>query len=439
MNPIVEKGRLLPDEERLDPAHTALVLIDIQNDFCDPRGVFGALGHDLSMMPAMAASTRTLVEAARRKGLLILFVRATYDGEVLSGPLAETYHRRGFTQSQCLEGSFGAGSYAGLGPRPEAPNEIAITKHRFSAFFGSEIDLVLRANAIRSLVFCGVVTSGCVESTLRDAFFRDYYVTCASDAVTEASPERHRASLHKIEQALGRVLDAGSIAAIWDRATNPVPARTAAAKRARLAAGPRNPFDPTRCALLLVDLQQDLCGGHVPSTGPGDGSIGRALGNARRLLAHARAAGMPVIHVRTEVTDLHASEAWLATGAASRLGARAGVHGAVFVAETAPTGGEWCVVKRRSSAFTDTRLDLLLRSNRLDTLLVCGVATEDSVDSTVRDAAAHDLHVWVVTDAVGTTADVAHLHVPAIEAMGRLFAHLCSVEDIVSAHAPPPR
>ena len=107
MNAITEKGRLLTDEERLDPAHTALVLIDIQNDFCHPDALFGKLGNDLSMMPAMAERTRVLLQAARRKGMLILFVRATYDDEVLSAPLAETYHRRGFVDSQCLEGSSG--------------------------------------------------------------------------------------------------------------------------------------------------------------------------------------------------------------------------------------------------------------------------------------------------------------------------------------------
>src|SRR5690606_21309431 len=130
---------------------------------------------------------------------LILFVRATYDGEVLSGPLAETYHRRSFLESQCAEGSFGADWYGGLAPDPAAPNEVVVTKHRFSVFWGTDADLYLRANGIRTLVFAGVVTSGCVESSLRDAFFRDYYVVAASDCVTEASPERHGAALHKIE------------------------------------------------------------------------------------------------------------------------------------------------------------------------------------------------------------------------------------------------
>src|SRR5688500_18734108 len=116
MNAITEKGRLLAYDERLDPAHTALVLIDIQNDFCHPEGVFGKQGHDLSIMQPMAQRTRVLLDAARRKGMLIVFVRATYDGEVLSGPLAETYHRRGFVESQCPEGSFGAGWYGGLAP-----------------------------------------------------------------------------------------------------------------------------------------------------------------------------------------------------------------------------------------------------------------------------------------------------------------------------------
>jgi nicotinamidase-related amidase len=437
MNAIATKGRILSDEERLDPARTALVLIDIQNDFCHPNGVFGRLGHDLSMMPLMAERTRVLLDAARRKRMPIIFVRATYDDEVLAGPLAETYNRRQFLESQCLEGSFGADWYGGLAPDPRAPNEIVVTKHRFSAFWGTEIDLYLRSNGIRNLVFTGVVTSGCVESTLRDAFFRDYYVACARDCVAEASPERHRAALHKMEQAFGAVYDAAQIAAVWDR-SNAAPADVStAAKSARALRGLKERMDPAHCALLLIDLQRDFCApdGAMGRAGEALGPIGAAVGEAARLLAAARAAGMQVIHVRAEYGEPDASEvSLLASHAASGTACcRPGTPGAEFMPEVAPRPGEWVVIKHRFSAFVDTRLDLLLRSNGIRSLLVAGVATQCCVESTVRDASMRDYYVTVAREAVAARGRMMHLHEASLETMGLYFADCRPMAEILAA------
>ncbi len=441
MNAITEKGRLLSDDERLDPAQTALVLIDIQNDFCHPGGVFGKQGHDLSIMQPMVEHTRVLLDAARRKGMLIVFVRATYDGEVLSGPLAETYHRRGFIESQCPEGSFGAGWYGGLAPDPEAPNEVAVTKHRFSAFWGTDFDLYLRANGIRSLVFAGVVTSGCVESSLRDAFFRDYYVVAAADCVAEASPERHTAALHKIEQAFGAVRDAAAIAAVWDRAPAVTPKFSAAAKRSQSLRGLPARLDPAHCALLLIGLQRDFCGpdGAMALAGDDLRPIEPALKAASTLLAAARASGMQVVHVRSEYGETDASGvSLLARETGGIAGGVLGTPGANFMPEVAPRRDEWIVTKRRFSAFVDTRLELLLRSNGIRSVCVAGVATPCCVESTVRDASMRDYPVVVAREAVAAPARMSHLHAMSLETMALFFADcrpLAEILAVLSARA----
>jgi len=193
---IETKGRVLSPEERLEPSKTALVVVDVQNDFCSAEGVFGRLGHDVSMMPRMAERLGHLVEAARRKNVLIIWVRATYDEVATSAPLAETYNRREFTGSQCLEGSWGADWFDGLAPR-NSPNEVIVTKHRFSAFWDTPIDLYLRSNAIRTVVVTGVVTSGCVESTVRDAMFRDYRCVLLADCMAEPIGSDFRRSNHE--------------------------------------------------------------------------------------------------------------------------------------------------------------------------------------------------------------------------------------------------
>ena len=438
MNAVTQKGRGLSDEERLDPGRTALVLIDIQNDFCHADGVFGRLGNDLSMMPAMAERTRMLLDAARRKRMLIFFVRATYDGAVLSGSLAETYNRRGFVNSQCLEGSFGAEWYGGLAPNPAAPNEVVVTKHRFSVFWGTDIDLYLRANGIRNLVFTGVATSGCVESSLRDAFFREYYVVGVRDCVAEPSSERHRAALHKIEQAFGAVRDAAEIAAVWDRSNAAPPNLSAAAKLARALSKLPTRLDPKHCALLLINLQRDFCSsdGVMARSGEELSAIEVAVKEAMRLLAVARAIGMQVIHVRSEYGDADASEvSQFANHTTDPICCRPGTPGVAFMTEVAPRPGEWVVTKRRFSAFVDTRLELLLRSNGIRSLLVAGVATPCSVESTVRDASMRDYYVVVARDAVATHGRLMRLQAASLEIMSLYFADCRPTAEIVVALA----
>ena len=139
----------------------------------------------------MIARLKNLIDAARDARMLIVFVRTIYDEPFLSPALAEQYLRRGYPNSICLTGSRGAEFYDGIGPLDE-PNEILITKHRYSAFWGSSVDLVLRTNGIRTLVLTGIATEVCVESTARDAFFRDYQVVVPEDCVGSYSEERQK-------------------------------------------------------------------------------------------------------------------------------------------------------------------------------------------------------------------------------------------------------
>ncbi|WP_162409677.1 cysteine hydrolase family protein [Acuticoccus sediminis] len=435
-----DRTRSLDDVERLDPAHTALVLIDIQNDFCHPDGAFGRIGSDLSMMPAMAREARRLRDSARDRGIVTFYVRATYDPEVLGAPLAETYARRGFSDGQCPEGSWGADWYDGLSPDPERAADIVVTKHRFSVFQGTEIDLYLRANGIRTVVFAGVVTSGCVESSLRDAFFRDYYVVAAEDAMTEASPERHRASLHKIGQAFGEVRPAAAIAGLWLAANGPGADLSIAAKAARIPGTLADRIDPAHTALLLIDLQEDFCAteGVMGRNAEDLSDIARAVKGCQRLLGIARAAGLQVIHLRAEYGEADASPVSIFASADvdGMSCCRPGTSGARILPEVAPVEGEWEVVKRRFSGFVDTRLELMLRSNGIRTLIVGGVATQCCVESTVRDAALRDYFVVVASDACGARGRMRHLHDASLEVMGLYFAEVCPIDRIESALAP---
>ena len=90
-----------------------------------------------------------------------------------------------------------------------------IDKHRYSAFIGTRTDQVLRSNEIKTVVVSGVATSGCVESTIRDAFMLDYYVVIAGDACGDYDNDRHRATLTKMDLSFGTVVTVDEIAAAW--------------------------------------------------------------------------------------------------------------------------------------------------------------------------------------------------------------------------------
>jgi nicotinamidase-related amidase len=431
---IPSKGRILPLSERVDPGSTALVVVDVQNDFCDPNGAFGRLGNDVSMMPAMAAALRQLIDAARRRDMLIIWVRATYDAVDTSAALAETYHRRGFQQSQCLDGSWGADWY-GVAPNGAA-NEIVLTKHRFSPFWDTAIDLYLRSNGIRSVVVAGVVTSGCVESTVRDAFFNDYYTVVAEDCVAEASSARHVNALGKMAQAFGLVMPAAEIIQVWDSNARNAPAWHAQAKRNRLLDDRRARLDPAHSALILVDLQNDFCdaGGAMGQRTEGLTQIRAAIPRIAELLRQARMRQILVVHVKAEHGEADASDVRLF--AEQRSGSQdvcvPGTWGAEIIPEVAPFHNEPVVVSHRFSGFVDTGLEKLLRANEIRVLVVSGVATQCCVESTVRDAALRDFYVVVPDDCVAARDRMRHLHDASLETMATYFADVFSSSEMMN-------
>jgi len=199
---------------RYDPSHTALVVIDVQNDFCSPTGSLAALGFDTGAAQEMVPRLRRLVEAARRAGMPVFFVQTLHDestdspqwlGRVGDGPGTE---RTGLT---CRTGSWGSEFFEIL---PE-PGEQVVVKNRFSAFVGTNLDMLLRTRGIQSLLFTGVTTETCVESSLRDGLFREYYVSLVEDCAASYSPAFHAASVSIIAKNFGTVIGSGQLLHFW--------------------------------------------------------------------------------------------------------------------------------------------------------------------------------------------------------------------------------
>jgi ureidoacrylate peracid hydrolase len=206
--------------EQVDPAHTALVMVDLQNDFAHRDGwtaqqqVPGFLGD--TGIDAVVDRARALLDAAQRADVLRVFVRMLGDDRYLSDPLRALYRRNhGHERVPCVaEGTWGADWVEGLGPSGDE-RELVIDKHRYSSFIGTRLDLLLRANGVRTVVVCGVATSGCVESTIRDAFMLDYYVVVAGDACGDYDQARHDATLSKMALSFGEVVPVADLVRRW--------------------------------------------------------------------------------------------------------------------------------------------------------------------------------------------------------------------------------
>ncbi len=428
-------GRQRPLKEKLDPARTALVVIGMQNDFCHADGFFGNRGRDMSAMPAVAGRISRLVEEARRLGTLILWVRAHYNDIVLGPPMGEAMNKPGSSSGCCQAGTFGADWYGDLQPRNVA-NELVVTKHRYSAFWDSPIDLYLRSNVIENLVVAGVSTDVCVESTVRDAFFRNYFVTVAGDA-TAAGPENHATALAAMGRYFADVVETDSVLGVWQN-EKPPPAGTKREPGAGSGQDSETLLDPTQTALVIVDLLNDFCHpeGVMGASGDDLSQIRGAVLDTKALLEAARGCGALVVHVQT-VNDPAARPArWRGLKSeaeeVSRLCAP-GSWGGAIVDELTPLDGEEIVPKHRCSAFIDTRLETLLRSNGIRTLVVTGTTTQTCVESTVRDGQMRDYRVVVARDSVGARGHLRHLHDAALETMELYFADVTESAAVIGA------
>ena len=206
--------------DQAEPSHSALVMVDLQNDFVHADGwvaqqqVPGFMGD--TGIDAVLERSQALLDAARQAGVLTVFVRMLGDDKYLSPALYAQYKRNhGHERPACVqEGTWGADFYGDL--RPDGrPREFIIDKHRYSAFIGTRLDQLLRSNGIQTIVTCGVATTGCVESTIRDGFMHDYYVVIARDACGDYESARHHNALSKLDLSFGTVVSVSDITARW--------------------------------------------------------------------------------------------------------------------------------------------------------------------------------------------------------------------------------
>ena len=205
-------------QEKVRPEHAAVLIVDVQNDFCAEGGAMHSEGRDLSLVQAMVPRLNRLLEAARAAQVPCVWIRNVYNTDpnwYLSEVWLEQAMRRRkglyVERPVCQAGAWN-GDFYQVRPRPD---EVIVTKHRYGAFEGTDLDLVLRSRTVRTVIMAGVATNVCVETTARQAFLKDYYVVFTGNCTATYNPQDHEATLRNIDNFFGQVVSAEEIAACW--------------------------------------------------------------------------------------------------------------------------------------------------------------------------------------------------------------------------------
>jgi ureidoacrylate peracid hydrolase len=202
-------------QDRIDPAHTAILLIDMQKDLVYDGFLCDQAGRDLAATRSVIPTMKRLLEAARSSGALVCHVGfwTLPEHGSDSGPWLAQRRRSTYSSDVlCIADTEGAEFIDELAP---APGELTIHKHRYSAFKGTDLDMILRARGIKTVITTGVSTNVCVESSLRDAFETGYYVCIPSDATASWDMSLHESTLQTVTHRFGLVTTTEEIEAIW--------------------------------------------------------------------------------------------------------------------------------------------------------------------------------------------------------------------------------
>ncbi|EGD60757.1 pyrimidine utilization protein B [Novosphingobium nitrogenifigens DSM 19370] len=204
-----------PEPLAVDPATTAVIVIDMQNAYASLGGYVDLAGFDISGAAQTITRIAKVLDTARASGIQIVYLQNGWDPDYVEagGPGSPNWHKsnalKAMRQRPELSGKLlarGTWDYDIVDALKPREGDIRVAKPRYSAFFNSQLDSVLRSRGIRTLVFVGIATNVCVESTLRDGFHLEYFGVMLEDATHQLGEEFiQRASIYNIEKFFGWV------------------------------------------------------------------------------------------------------------------------------------------------------------------------------------------------------------------------------------------
>lgn len=195
----------------LTGTRTALFVVDMQNDFCASDGYVAGLGLDNAPCRAIVDRLSGFIAAARGAGVPVLWTWANYDDALVPPSFRRKKRAAGITRTCCVPGTPGYDAFGVVPP----DGEPMFIKHCYSAFTNPDLPAYLEKAGIETLIFAGVQTNVCVESTLRDAYNQGYNVIVAEDCVASHTAPLHAATLTNVRALLGTVAPSSEIEAAW--------------------------------------------------------------------------------------------------------------------------------------------------------------------------------------------------------------------------------
>ena len=183
---------------RLAPRRTALVVIDMQNDFLSREGWYSRSGVDIEHMCNAIKPTQALIEAARQQEVPVIWTQHGFRDATDAGVFATL---RDFLKEGGLrKDTWGYELHAEMDARPD---DWYVEKSRLSGFFATNLDIILRGLKAETVLICGVLTNQCVKATAVDASFRDYKPIVVKEATGTTLPHLHEPALEMISVGIG--------------------------------------------------------------------------------------------------------------------------------------------------------------------------------------------------------------------------------------------
>ena len=206
-----------PDPIDIDLHRTAVIVVDMQNAFVSKGGMFDYVGMDISGARSVIENNKKIIRAARNAGCKIVFLKMSYDPDYANsgGPESPNWHKE-LGLATMRRQSEHRGKFVTKGSWDEEicqelmvqPGDAVIRKQRYSGFAGTKLDTVLKSYNVKYCIYTGVATNVCVESTLRDGYFLEYWPILVSDAADNAGPEfTQQATVWNVETLFGWVID----------------------------------------------------------------------------------------------------------------------------------------------------------------------------------------------------------------------------------------
>lgn len=204
-----------PEPLKIKPSETALIVVDMQNAYAKTEGYLELAGFDVATTATVIENINKTIEISRQTGIQIVFLQNGWDPQYVEagGEGSPNWHKSNALKTMRrqpeLSGRFlskGGWDYQLVDELVPQEQDWIIAKTRYSGFFNTNLDTMLRARGIRNLVFTGIATNVCVESTLRDGFHLEYFCIVLSDATHPAGPDSaHKGALFNISTFFGWV------------------------------------------------------------------------------------------------------------------------------------------------------------------------------------------------------------------------------------------